>query len=127
LDETGDDGDRVDRVFSEVSARGSKRASVDRLQVREGGERERQSAKLRKRKGVRKQRDAPVNPIRHIQRPVSSQRKEVMRRDGLCLARSVEHEELRENPDRFKVDREGPEDFHGGAARVEKTKVSWRA
>jgi hypothetical protein len=54
----------------------------------------------------------PIDPVGDVQRPVRAQRKEVVGRDGLCLARPLQHEELREDRDGFEVDAEGPEDFN---------------
>ena len=37
-----------------------------------------------------------------------------MCRDCLCLARSLKHKQLRENGDRFQIDRKGPENLATG-------------
>ena len=39
--------------------------------------------------------------------------------DGLCLSSLLDHEELRQDGHRLKVDGEGPEDLHHGELVVE--------
>lgn len=56
----------------------------------------------------------PPDPVGDIERPVQSQRKEVVRGNRLGLAGALEHEQLREDGDRLEPDAEGPEDLRQG-------------
>ena len=55
--------------------------------------------------------DAPVDPIRNVERPVCTECSEVVGGDCLGLASALEHEELGEDGDALEVYREGPEDL----------------
>lgn len=59
---------------------------------------------------------APVDPIWHVERPVGTERKEVVRRDRLCLAGPLQHEQLGQDTNRLEVDGERPKNLHGRAA-----------
>lgn len=52
--------------------------------------------------------EIPVEPVGDVQSTISPKRKKIMGGDGLCLASSLQHEELRENGDRLQPDRKGP-------------------
>jgi len=56
-------------------------------------------------------RDVSPDPVWDIQRPVTAQRKQVMRGDGLGFAGSLEQKELRQDGNAFEPDGERPEDF----------------
>lgn len=51
-------------------------------------------------------RKVSVDPIWDVQGSVQTQRKEVVRRDGLRFAGTLEHEQLRQDGDRFEPDGE---------------------
>ena len=55
----------------------------------------------------------PVNPVGDVQSTIQAKSKEVVSRNRLRFAGSLEHEQLRQNCDRFKPDRESPEHLHG--------------
>lgn len=61
----------------------------------------------------------PVNPIGNVERPVCSQRKEVMCGDRFCLSCPLQHEELWQNSDGLEVDGEGPAELEEVVAVVE--------
>lgn len=50
-----------------------------------------------------------IQPIRDIEGTIHAQRKEIMSSYGVCFSSSLQHEKLRQNGDRFKPDRKGPE------------------
>lgn len=52
--------------------------------------------------------DVSVNPIGNVQRPICTERKEVVSSDRLRFTSSLQHEELRKYSDRLKPDGEGP-------------------
>lgn len=52
-----------------------------------------------------------VDPVWNIERPVKSQREEVMRGDGICLAGTLQHEQLRQNRDRLEPDGKCPQNL----------------
>ena len=56
-------------------------------------------------------RNIPPNPIRDIQRAIQSQRKDIMRRDGLRLPRALQHKQLRQDRHALQPDGKGPEDL----------------
>lgn len=58
------------------------------------------------------------DPVEEIERAVDAQRKQVVARDGLRLARLAHHEQLRQDGHRLQVDGEGPEDLPGGAGEL---------
>ena len=51
------------------------------------------------------------DPVEEIERAVDAQRKQVVARDGLRLARLAHHEQLRQDGHRLQVDGEGPQDL----------------
>jgi len=59
-------------------------------------------------------REPPVDPIGDVQGPIDAQRKEVMRRNCLGLARPLQHEELRQDGHTLQPDRERPQDLWDG-------------
>lgn len=52
-----------------------------------------------------------VDPVGDVQRAVASEGEEIMGRDGLSLARALQHEQLRENGHGLEPDGEGPQDL----------------
>lgn len=56
-------------------------------------------------------REISVDPVRNVERAVCTEREEIVRRDRLGLASTLQHEKLGENGDGFKPDRERPEDL----------------
>jgi hypothetical protein len=62
---------------------------------------------------------APVYPVGNVKPPVSAQRGDVVRCDGLCFARALEDEELWEDGDGLEEDGEGPKDLCDGVRVVE--------
>lgn len=50
-----------------------------------------------------------IQPIRDIEGTIHAQSKEIMGSYGICFSSSLQHEKLRQNGDRFKPDRKGPE------------------
>ena len=54
------------------------------------------------------------DPVEEIERAVDAQRKQVVARDGLRLARLAHHEQLRQDGHRLQVDGESPEDLRRG-------------
>jgi hypothetical protein len=67
---------------------------------------------------------SPVDPVGHIQRPVGSEGEQVVSRDSLGLTGALKHEQLRQDRDSLKVDRERPENLHGRAASQVEGRVS---
>ena len=59
----------------------------------------------------RERKTQPVNPVRYVKCSVRSEGEQVVSRDVFRFARALEHEQLREDRDRFEVDRKGPEDL----------------
>lgn len=62
---------------------------------------------------------SPINPIRNVQRPISTEGSKVMSCYRLRFTRPLEHEELREDSDGFKPDGEWPENLRDGKLVVE--------
>lgn len=52
--------------------------------------------------------DVAVDPVEDVQRAVRAERKQVVRRDALRLARLAHHEQLRQNGHRLQVNAERP-------------------
>lgn len=55
--------------------------------------------------------DVPVDPIGDVQRPIDTERGQVMCRNSLRLSCPLEHKQLRENSDGFEENGERPKDF----------------
>ena len=53
----------------------------------------------------------PIQPIRNIQRAIDPQRKQIMRRNRLRLARPLQHKQLRQDRHALQPDTEGPQDL----------------
>lgn len=49
------------------------------------------------------------DPVGNVESAVEAQEEKVVCRDGLCLPRLADHEELRKDSHGLQVDREGPE------------------
>jgi len=62
---------------------------------------------------------SPVDPVGNVERTVQSQRSEVVRRDRLGLARSLEHEKLRQDRDALEPDGERPNELKRRVSVVE--------
>lgn len=56
-------------------------------------------------------RPVPPDPVGNVQRAVDSQRCNVVHRDSVCLARALQHEQLRQDGHALKPDAEAPEDL----------------
>lgn len=54
-------------------------------------------------------RKIPIQPVGDIQRPVDAEREEVVRRDGIGLAGTLQHKKLGEDGDGLEPDGEGPQ------------------
>lgn len=52
-----------------------------------------------------------VDPVWNIECSVKTQREEVMRGDGICLAGALQHEQLRENSNRLEPDGKRPQNL----------------
>ena len=48
--------------------------------------------------------NAPVNPVRDVQRPIGTEGSQVVRRDVLRLACALQHEQLRKDSHRLEPD-----------------------
>lgn len=55
--------------------------------------------------------NAPVNPVRDVQCPIGTERGQVVGRDVLSLARTLQHEKLGEDSHSLEPDRERPQHF----------------
>lgn len=106
LDEAGDDGDWIDRVLGEVPEGRSGR-SIDSRSARPRYKPD----SLSDTSSASRTPDAPEDPVRDVEPAVDAERREVVRRDRLCLARPLQHKQLGEDRDRLEVDREGPENL----------------
>ena len=60
-----------------------------------------------------------VDPVEDVEGAVGSEGEEIVRGDGLCLARLGDHEELRQDGDRLQVDGERPQHLHHAELVVE--------
>ena len=63
--------------------------------------------------------NAPVDPIRNIQRPVGAEGGKVVGGDRLRLAHPLEHEQLWKNRDGLEENGERPQEFGDGEGVVE--------
>ena len=54
----------------------------------------------------------PVDPVENVKSSVRSEGKEIVAGDGLGLASLRYHEQLGQDGHGFKIDREGPQNFH---------------
>jgi len=52
-----------------------------------------------------------IDPVEDVETAVDTEGKQVMTRDSLRLARLADHEQLRENRDRFQIDGKRPEEL----------------
>lgn len=55
--------------------------------------------------------EVPPDPVGNVEGAVQSQSKQIVRRDRLGLAGTLEHEKLRKDSDRLEPDAEGPENL----------------
>ena len=63
-------------------------------------------------------RNPAIDPVQQVQRTVRAQACDELRGDVICLARSLEKEELREDGDCLEIDRECPKHLHSAAQSV---------
>ena len=63
--------------------------------------------------------NAPVNPVRDIQRPIGTEGSQIVRSDVLRLACALQHEQLRKDSHCLEPDRKRPQHFGEGELVVE--------
>lgn len=59
------------------------------------------------------------DPVDQVEGTVAAEGEQVMSRDRFRFTRLTDHEQLRQDGDRFQVDTEGPEDFKWGKVVVD--------